>query len=581
MKRDHSAWRDSWPFSLPSSSGYEFATHQIPVKTPAIRKLRGKLAADQAVYGLWITLESPSIAEMAVALGVDWIVIDAEHGHLDWKEIIEHVRAAVRSDTVVLVRVAEISPGSFKRALDIGADGVVVPWVESADQLRQAVALAHYPPEGVRGIGYERATCWGQCFVEHAHEANEHVLVVPIIESVAGGRNIRSMLQVEGVEVFFLGPADYSSSAGYCGQWEGPGVAQDLSAIKDAVRGAGKHCGVVARSNEDLLERTQQGFRMLGLGVDAGLLLRGLHGALAAAGRDRAINPTFTPESEPPSAVPLDRPPESFRPDRVETITAVGQGTTSEISRGATFECLVGKFNGARNLTTGILTVLPGGQVDCHTHGYTESLTLLAGSAIVEVEGRRYLLGVLDNVVLPRGLAHAAINTSSSQKAVFHLAMPTDSPGRTPVDKFFSRRAMPENSTGRKGTEYLTRHRTAKRFEPGKGASFVDYFNHNLVPGIEMSGGYGLFQPGGRLPAHIHDFDESICIVQGEATCIVEGRKHTMSDCATALQPRGRVHYFINESNAPMAMIWVYGGPSPERLVVAEHCATTEGNPWK
>ncbi len=127
----------------------------------------------------------------------------------------------------------------------------------------------------------------------------------------------------------------------------------------------------------------------------------------------------------------------------------------------------------------------------------------------------------------------------------------------------------------------MTRHRTAKRFEAGKGASFIDFFNRRLIPGLEMSGGYGLFQPGGRLPAHLHDFDESISIVQGEATCVVEGRKYTLSDYATALQPRGRVHYFINQSSAPMAMLWVYGGPLPERLVVAEHYSTAEGNPWK
>ncbi len=96
-----------------------------------------------------------------------------------------------------------------------------------------------------------------------------------------------------------------------------------------------------------------------------------------------------------------------------------------------------------------------------------------------------------------------------------------------------------------------------------------------------MSGGYGLFQPGGRLLAHFHDFDESICIVQGQATCHVEGRKYTLSNGATALQPRGRVHYFSNETQAPMVMIWVYGGPVPERMVVAEHCCTAAGNPWK
>src|SRR3954447_23881085 len=132
------------------------------MKTPALRKLREKLAANQPLYGLWVTLESPSISEMAAALGLDWIVIDAEHGHLDWKEIVEHLRAAVRSDTVALVRIAELNGSLIKRVLDLGADGIVVPWVEPAEQLKQAVAWARYPTEGLRGIGAERATGWGQ-----------------------------------------------------------------------------------------------------------------------------------------------------------------------------------------------------------------------------------------------------------------------------------------------------------------------------------------------------------------------------------------------------------------------------------
>src|SRR5207245_104799 len=105
-----------------------------------------------------------------------------------------------------LVRIAELNLGLIKRALDIGADGVVVPWVESAAQLRQAVAYAHYPPAGFRGMGGERATAWGQCLAEHAAEANEHVLVIPIIETVQAGRALPEMLQVEGVELFFFGP---------------------------------------------------------------------------------------------------------------------------------------------------------------------------------------------------------------------------------------------------------------------------------------------------------------------------------------------------------------------------------------
>src|SRR5687768_3072165 len=98
------------------------------MKTAAIKALRRKLATDTAAFGLWVSLESASVTEMAVALGMDWVVIDAEHGHLDWKDILEHVRATVRSETVALVRVAELNGGLIKRVLDIGADGVVVPW---------------------------------------------------------------------------------------------------------------------------------------------------------------------------------------------------------------------------------------------------------------------------------------------------------------------------------------------------------------------------------------------------------------------------------------------------------------------
>lgn len=269
------------------------------MKTSAIKKLRGKLAADQPVYGLWVTLESASITEMAVALGLDWIVIDAEHGHLDWKELLEHVRSTVRSETVVLVRIAELNGSLIKRVLDIGADGVVVPWIETAQQLKQAVAFAMYPPEGVRGIGAERATGWGQCFMEHTQEANEHVLVVPIIETVVAGRNIKELCQINGSDIFFFGPADYSSTAGYRGQWEGPGIAEELLAIKDMLRAHGKHCGIIATSNENLTERRHQGFRMLGVGSDSGLLLRSLHAALGVVGQDRGILPTLAPEMTP------------------------------------------------------------------------------------------------------------------------------------------------------------------------------------------------------------------------------------------------------------------------------------------
>ncbi len=283
-----------------------FKRHAEIMNPAAISKLRGRLAADEPVFGLWVTMESPSITEMAVGLGLDWVVIDAEHGHLDWKEVVEHLRACVRSDTVALVRIAELNGGLIKRALDIGADGVVVPWIETAEQLRQAVAYARYAPEGLRGIGAERATGWGECLVEHTATANEHVLVVPIVETVRALGQVEPMSRVDGTELFFFGPADLSATAGYRGHWQGPGVAESIVSAKDEFRRAGKHCGGVAAGEEDLVRRREQGFRMIGLGLDGGLFLGALHRILRAAGRDRRLSASLAPEAPSGASAPRE-----------------------------------------------------------------------------------------------------------------------------------------------------------------------------------------------------------------------------------------------------------------------------------
>ncbi len=569
------------------------------MKVTAIRRLRQKLAQDQPVYGLWVTLESASVTEMAVALGFDWVVIDAEHGHLDWRDILEHIRATVRSDTVALVRVTELNIGQIKRALDIGADGIIVPWIETADQLRQAVAFAHYPPAGLRGMGGERATCWGKCLAENAAEADEHVLVVPIIETVRAGQNIDELCRVEGVELFQFGPADYSSTAGYKGQWEGPGVASELLAINEKIRRAGKHSGVLATSNENLVQRREQGFRFLGVGMDAGLLLRSLTGALSELGRDTTIVSALAPPSAralsnelggvaPPvragNAAPESPParlnsrPAQFHPDRAEAMTTRSAARRIELERGVVFQPHVGSHNQARHLTTGVVTFMPGAQLPYHTHPHAEAITLLSGEAEVEVEGRRYRMRVYDNIYIPPERAHFALNPSASKPATFHIAMNTSEPSRTLVSAAGPTRTMPDEATGMAGAERVSRHATTAWYVPNPGARFQDYFNRDL--GSQgMSGGFGEFTPGGRLPCHLHDFDESITIVQGTATCVVEGRRYSLADCATALAPRGRCHYFINLSDRPMAMIWVYAGDLPQRLVLNEQCCQSEGCP--
>jgi len=244
--------------------------------------LKRKLAAGRLTRGLWITLEAPTITEIAVELGFDWVVIDAEHGHLDFKEIVEHVRATRASDTTPLVRIQETQQGLIKRVLDIGAAGIIVPQVTSADDVARAVRFAKYPPQGVRGVGGERSTTWATRLAESTRAANDETMVIPLIETVEAFESLDAILSVPGVDALFVGPADLSASAGHLGQWEGPGVAEMVLAIKDRAAARGLACGIMAKSIENARERRAQGFRMIGIGSDTGLLIRGAQDGLDA-----------------------------------------------------------------------------------------------------------------------------------------------------------------------------------------------------------------------------------------------------------------------------------------------------------
>jgi 2-keto-3-deoxy-L-rhamnonate aldolase RhmA len=241
---------------------------------PPHNLLKQKLHQGAVTAGLWVTLESPTITEIAVSLGFDWVVVDAEHGHLDFKEIVEHVRVTRNSGTTALVRVQEIEQGLIKRVLDLGAEGILVPQVQSAAEVEQAVRFAKYPPRGVRGVGGERATAWGLGLKTFTRKADQETLVIPLIETVGAARDLDAILAVPGVDAIFLGPADFSSSAGYLGEWEGPGVAQQLLQIKDKARARGLPSGVLATDLANARLRRDQGFQLIGLGSDTGFLIR-------------------------------------------------------------------------------------------------------------------------------------------------------------------------------------------------------------------------------------------------------------------------------------------------------------------
>jgi quercetin dioxygenase-like cupin family protein len=256
--------------------------------------------------------------------------------------------------------------------------------------------------------------------------------------------------------------------------------------------------------------------------------------------------------------------------DRLETIERPEASQAVVLIPGVESRPMAGTHNGARGLFTGLVTLAPGASIPYHERPAAEAVVLLEGEVVVDVEDRRYRLGPLDAVAVrphrPRRLA----NLSADRVAVVHIAIAAAVPEQQWVNGRFTPIEQPPDSAGLDGSERVVRRAAAPVTELAPNARFQDLYNAELgTRGI--CGGYGLFEPGARLPCHRHQFDESITIVQGTATCVVEGRRHELAGLATALVPQGRCHYFINLTLEPMAMIWVYAGDMPDRIVMGEH----------
>jgi 2-keto-3-deoxy-L-rhamnonate aldolase RhmA len=239
------------------------------------RKLKAKLRNGESTFGVWVTLESPAVSEIAAHLDLDWICIDTEHGALGFQNVEDHLRAIARSSTVGLVRVQAIDASLIQRVLGLGADGIIVPRVRTAEDVERSVSFAKYPPRGSRGMGAERSTSWGRR-IAYAKTANQDTMVIPLIETMDAARDLEAILRVPDVDAFFFGPADFSASAGQPGEWEGEGIAEELLRIKEQIRAAGHACGIIATGISDGKARIAQGFRMIGLGVECALLIRSI-----------------------------------------------------------------------------------------------------------------------------------------------------------------------------------------------------------------------------------------------------------------------------------------------------------------
>jgi len=237
------------------------------MKSAALHRFRRKLQANKPVYGVWVTLEAAAVSEIATGLGFDWIVIDAAHGHLDWAEVLEHIRATARSETVALVRLAEANAELIKRALDLGADGVLISGVGIADQLRAIV----------RGSRASRSPS-GQSSATDPPESDASPLIVPVINLERDEPKPHEMCAIDGIDLFFFDLQDSGA----------PGSAsvrtkQDEMLVE--IRKHGKHAGIIAESDEALREYLERGFRVLGVGPDAAIIRRGIQSTLEAMGR--------------------------------------------------------------------------------------------------------------------------------------------------------------------------------------------------------------------------------------------------------------------------------------------------------
>jgi 2-keto-3-deoxy-L-rhamnonate aldolase RhmA len=248
-------------------------------------RLEQRLAEDRPAFGVWVTLRSPDLTELIAISGVDWIVLDLEHTDLGYSDLSDHIRAARRSDLTVLVRIPELRRDSIQRALDLGADGVMVPMASDAESVAMAQRCALYPPDGARGVSPARANDWGGYtgLADHLAKANDRIFVIPMFETRAGAENMDEMLSLPGLRAAFIGLADLSASFGDVG---GFGANAEVTEVVDRVLAIsaerGVAVGAMATSPEDAKLKAEAGYRMLGVGSDMGMFSSQLGATVAA-----------------------------------------------------------------------------------------------------------------------------------------------------------------------------------------------------------------------------------------------------------------------------------------------------------
>lgn len=225
--------------------------------------------------GLWCSLPGSYAAEAVAGSGYDWLLFDTEHSPGDPLTVLAQLQAVAPYDVSAVVRPASNDTVLIKRFLDLGAQTLLIPYVQNADEARAAVAAMRYAPDGVRGVsGLTRATRFGRV-TGYARKAAEELCLLVQVETGEALDRLEAIAAVEGVDGVFIGPADLAASLGHVGE---PGHPEVVAAIEDAIRrlrAAGKPVGILTPDPAFAKRFIEIGTVFTAVAIDAGILARG------------------------------------------------------------------------------------------------------------------------------------------------------------------------------------------------------------------------------------------------------------------------------------------------------------------
>lgn len=248
-----------------------------------VRSIRDRVLNGELLTGTFLNIGSSLTVEIAGDSGFDWILIDLEHGPGDHDSLVHHLQAASATPAAPIVRIASNEPTRFKKALDLGASGIMVPWVRNAEAAAAAVAAMRYPPRGIRGVAKSpRAIGFGRNFDDYFARNHELLLTVIQIERAEAIDDIDRIAAIDGVDVLFIGPMDLSVSLGNPGQFDHPLQQEAYAKVVESARKAGKAAGILLASIDQIESTLETGFTFVALGSDGALVTNGMMNIAAA-----------------------------------------------------------------------------------------------------------------------------------------------------------------------------------------------------------------------------------------------------------------------------------------------------------